>query len=375
MTERWQTQLERLERLHPDGDLLERARQRPLPPLPNDEPGRRAGAILVAAGLTVGLAVGGYIVLSDRSPSSDPITAPQGPVENGDLLFAKSTDDGWHVFSLDLETGEAVELTDGGRDYGSDWAPDGSKIVYDSETGSGYEIVIADADGSNPDAIASGQSPAWSPDGTRIAYSGDDGAIWVVNIDGSNAHPITDPAAAGSEGSQQSPYDWNPSWSPDGRSIAYTRFVGDRLAPLPIEEGQTYVTLEELRVWSEDGSDVVLTDAYAALGDPDWSPDGSTIVFAGAPTLFEEEETKGLVWPRVLLIPSSGGEIAAITPERERWIGGATWSPDGKWIAIQDDYETIAMIRPDGSDRSEIDLGYEVIGLSWGVASRATPAT
>ena len=33
------------------------------------------------------------------------------------------------------------------------------------------------------------------------------------------------------------------------------------------------------------------------------------------------------------------------------------------------------MIRPDGSDRSEIDLGYEVIGLSWGVASRATPAT
>jgi len=375
MTERWQTQLERIERLHPDGDLLERARHRPLPPLPNDGPGRRAGAILVAAGLTVGLAVGGYIVLSDRSPSSDPVTASQGPVENGDLLFAKSTDDGWHVFSLDPETGEAVELTDGGRDYGSDWAPDGSKIVYDSETGSGYEIVIADADGSNPDAIASGQSPAWSPDGTRIAYSGDDGAIWVVNVDGSNAHPITDPAAAGSEGSQQSPYDWNASWSPDGRSIAYTRFVGDRLAPLPIEEGQTYVTLEELRVWSEDGSDVVLTDAYAALGDPDWSPDGSTIVFAGAPTLFEEEETKGAVWPRVLLIPSSGGEITAITPERERWIGGATWSPDGEWIAFQDDYETIAMIRPDGSDRSEIDLGYEVIGLSWGVASRATPAT
>ena len=375
MTERWQTQLERLERLHPDGNLLERARQRPLLPLPNDEPGRRAGAILVAAGLTVGLAVGGYIVLSDRSPSSDPITAPQGPVENGDLLFAKSTDDGWHVFSLDPETGEAVELTDGGRDYGSDWAPDGSKIVYDSETGAGYDIVIADADGSNPVVIAEGESPAWSPDGTRIAYRGEDRAIWVVNVDGSDAHPITDPTGAVREGSQQSPYDWNPSWSPDGSSIAYTRVVEERFAPTLNGEGQAQVTREELRVWSEDGSDVALTDAFSHLGAIDWSPDGSTLVFSGAPTLFDEEASSGIAWPRVLLIPASGGEVTAISPERDRWIGGATWSPDGEWIAFQDDYETIAMIRPDGSDRSEIDLGYEVIGLSWGVASGATPAT
>jgi Tol biopolymer transport system component len=232
--------------------------------------------------------------------------------------------------------------------------------------------VIAEADGSNPVSIATGENPAWSPDGTRIAYTGENGAIWIVNVDGSDAHPITAGADGGGEThSFPTPYDWNPAWSPDGRSIAYTRLAEQGFAPMPNGNGQTSVTLEELRVWSEDGTDVALTDAYAALGEVDWSPDGSTLVFTGAPTVFHEETTNGIIWPRVLTIPSAGGEVTPITPERDRWIGGATWSPDGEWIAFQDDYETIAMIRPDGSERTEIDLGYEVIGLSWGVRAPA----
>jgi Tol biopolymer transport system component len=363
------TQLERIERLHPDGDLLERARQRPLPPLPGDRPGRRIGAIAVASLLTVGLAAGGYVVLRDRPTGSNPAVSPPGAIENGDLLYARNTGDGWHVVSLDPETGEARELTHGVRDYGSDWSPDGTRIVYDTDD---YEIVVAGADGSNPVTIATGgQDPSWSPDGTRIAYAGEDG-IMVVNADGSDAHAVTEGAAeAGETVSFPSGYDWHPSWSPDGRSIAYTRLVSERLAPMPNGEGRASVTLEELRLWSEDGTDVALTDAFAYLGEIDWSPDGSTLVFTGIPTLFHKDETNGEGWPRVLTMPSSGGEITAITPEAERWIGGATWSPDGEWIAFQDDYETIAMIRPDGSGRTEIDLGYEVVGLSWGVAPPA----
>ena len=377
MTERWQTQLERFERLRPDGDLLERARHRPLTPRPHDGAGRRVSAMVVAAVLTVGLAVGGYVVLSERRSPSIGQLAPPDVIENGDLLFAAHDDEGeegWHVFSVDPETGEAVELTHGIRDYGSDWSPDGAKIVYDSGSGSGHQIVIANADGSNPVTIAEGDNPSWSPDGTRIAYVGEDRRIWITNADGSDAQPITDgPDASGETVSFESGYDWNPSWSPDGRSIAYTRVVSERLVSLPNGEGRVSVTLEELRVWSEDGTDVALTDAYTYPGEPDWSPDGSTIVFPGAPTLFHEETTNGDVWPRVLTIPASGGEVTAITPERERWIGGATWSPDGELIAFQDDYKTIAIVRPDGSHRREIDLGYEVIGLSWGVEPSPLP--
>lgn len=370
MTERWKTQLERFERLNPADDLVERARHRLLRPLPSEGVGRRAGAIVVATILTVGLAVGGYVIVSDRStPTGTGVSAPPEVVENGDLLFAASLENGWHIYTVDPDTGEERELTNGVRDYGSDWSPDGTKIVYDSEGDAGYQIVIADADGSNPVPIATGESPAWSPDGTRIAYSGEDGSIWVVNADGSDAHPVTAGAAAGEGEGQDAAFDWNPAWSPDGSAIAYTRTVAHRYAEMPNSQQRTDVALQELRIWNEvDDTDMALTDAYTHLGGVDWSPDGSTLVFTGAPTLFHEETTNGIAWPRVLTIPSSGGEVAAITPERERWIGGATWSPDGDWIAFQDDYETIAMIRPDGSDRTEIDLGYEVIGLSWGVS-------
>lgn len=372
MTERWQTQLERIERLHPDDDLLERARRRPRAALPPDGPGRRAGAIAVAAVLTFGLAAVGYVVLSERGRPTVPVGSPDA-VENGDLLFAADLHSAWHVYAVDPDTGETRELTDGVRDYGSDWSPDGTRIVYDRETPDTSEIVVADADGSDPVAIAEGAAPAWSPDGTRIAYSGPGGAIWVVNADGTDPHPVTDPPASGDPASEEPAFDRNAAWSPDGRSIAYTRVVGVRFAPEPHGEMRTSVSLQELRVLNEGGSDVVLTDAYTHLGHPDWSPDGSTIVFAGAPTLYHEETTDGITWPRLLTIAATGGEVTPITPERARWIGGATWSPDGEWIAFQDDYETIAIIRPDGSARREIDLGYEVIGLSWGVAPSASP--
>jgi Tol biopolymer transport system component len=369
MTERWQTQLERLERLHPDDDLLERARLRPPTP-PDEKPGRRVGAIVMATLLTAALAVGAYAVVRDRSRPEINVGGTPDVIENGDLLFSANREgEPWHIYAVDPDTGETRELTDGYRDYGSDWSPDGTKIVYDHEAASGYEIVVADADGSNPTTIAAGEDPSWSPDGTRIAYVGEDRRIWIVDSDGSDAHPVTDgPAASGETVSFESGYDWNPSWSPDGRSIAYARVVAERLVPLPNGVERTSATLEELRVWTEDGTDVALTDDYVYLGDVDWSPDGSTLVFTGAPTVFHEETTNGEVWPRVLTIPATGGDVSAITPERDRWIEGATWSPDGEWIAFQDDYRTIAIVRPDGSDRREIELGYAVVGLSWGVA-------
>ena len=56
--------------------------------------------------------------------------------------------------------------------------------------------------------------PSWSPDGQRIAFqSSRDGnyEIYVMDADGSNPHRLTDHPAD----------DWKPSWSPDGRHIAY----------------------------------------------------------------------------------------------------------------------------------------------------------
>lgn len=59
---------------------------------------------------------------------------------------------------------------------------------------------------------------------------------------------------------------------------------------------------------------------------PRWSPDGKFLAFVRAP------ESPGS-FPQIYLLPSAGGEAIQLT-NVARGAGGPTWSPDGKWIAF-----------------------------------------
>src|SRR5919204_4028928 len=65
------------------------------------------------------------------------------------------------------------------------------------------------------DIFMDARQPSWSPDGRRIAfqaYRTSTWQIWTINADGSDPTPIT-----------SGPYDdREPSWSPDGRRIAFS---------------------------------------------------------------------------------------------------------------------------------------------------------
>jgi TolB protein len=76
-----------------------------------------------------------------------------------------------------------------------------------------------DADGKNPvrlttDPVYEG-NPIWSPDGSRIAYvQGRDAQrdIMVMNADGSDPQPLTTNATSA---------DYSPAWSPDSKQMAF----------------------------------------------------------------------------------------------------------------------------------------------------------
>ncbi|HEX3816850.1 MAG TPA: hypothetical protein VHW03_01020, partial [Chthoniobacterales bacterium] len=112
-------------------------------------------------------------------------------------------------------------------------------------------------------------SPQMSPDGSRVAYvrvtvdkkkTGYDTAIWLVPTDGKEApRQFT-----------SGPHDSSPRWSPDGKSLVFTRSSE--------KEGKKQPP--QLCLLSLGGGDAfIFTDLPKGAGDPKWSPDGRSILF------------------------------------------------------------------------------------------------
>ena len=151
------------------------------------------------------------------------------------------------------------------------WSPDGTQLSFDAaRDGDGNgEIYVMDIDSGEQRRLTNSDADDrwadWSPDGTQIAFcSNRDGnfEIYVMDIDGGNQRRLTYNEAN----------DFFPDWSPDGTQIAFMSKRGSDV--------QTYVINVHDALQSTDGTDErQLTDLGRVNEDPDWSPDGTHIVF------------------------------------------------------------------------------------------------
>jgi Tol biopolymer transport system component len=134
------------------------------------------------------------------------------------------------------------------------------------------------------------ETPTWSPDGQQLVFTGFDGGLsdlFIINRDGTGLRRLTTDKYA----------DLQPAWSPDGKTIAFTTDRGGETNFDDLRFGKMRLALYHL--------DTGTIELLGHMGEgkninPTWSPDGRSLAFVsdrtGISNLFLYDFTDGNVY-------------------------------------------------------------------------------
>ena len=351
----------------------------------------------VAAAAVIGvLVVGGalmYLGKSDKSdvggpspsaaPPSSPSPAASLPAASLSVTSGYANTKGWIVF----------------EHFGQ--APDGSTTTFDFDL---RQIWLVHADGTNLHELAPGipaedgkVAPDISPDGQSVVFSswGPRGRVWSVPIEGGEPVMLTTDCS----GAENECFERDPAYSPDGKRVAFVQdlFAAEASSVIGIRDlaAGTVAFIESTRVprtrshlhqpsWSPDGTQIAYhldtqgpTDerptsirieivnvdgtglrelpapaGEAKAGDPDWSPDGSLIVFSTMPN--REGEGDGNGSTGIFTIQPDGTGLTDVCGSCLQGGIAPSWTPDGEHILFWG-FRTWAMMDPDGNNMAHIN--------------------
>ncbi|HEY0198313.1 MAG TPA: Tol-Pal system beta propeller repeat protein TolB [Rhodanobacter sp.] len=188
-----------------------------------------------------------------------------------------------------------------------------TRIAYITAVGLGsntsYSLVVADSDGFNPQVVAgpwkeSLLSPSWSPDGKKIAY---------VSFESGNSNIYVQDLTTGSRQlveSHTKGINGAPAWSPDGRKLAVALSFSGNLNIYVLD----MASYRESRITS---------DNLSINTQPVWAPDGQSIYFTS--------DRSGKT--QIYQVPASGGTVTRISFQGQN-NQNVSVSYDGKQIAM-----------------------------------------
>ena len=321
----------------------------------------------------------GVALIPAAHSAAPPQTSSRGR-HNGKIVFISNRDyKGLSVWVINPDGSSPTRLTDDKSrtaklpnfspvyDTSPVWSPDGTTIAFVSNRNYLSSIYVMNADGSNArlvtDKVIDAGELAWSPDGEKIAFSG--GArgsigfklpsvdIYVINVDGGGLAKLT----------RDSGVNGNPTWSPDGKQIAFGRI-------------REKVSKSTIWVMTADGSEQRMlpisqndgSEFYG--GQPSWSPDGTKI-------LFTAYRACGVAAAGGIYVVSADGGNSRLLTSDPNTCGGYSlprWSPDGTKIlasfaperkGILDPDPQIVVMNADGSNQTSISNRFTNVHADW----------
>ena len=283
-----------------------------------------------------------------------------------------------NIWLVGISGGDAIQLTQSGKDSAPSWSPDGKTLAFLSGRDGTSQVYVISMEGGEAKKLTTLSTGAdlfkWSPDGKSIAFTSgvyvdckDDACNkkrdeekekskvkahvaehllyrhWDHWSEGKRSHLFIQPVEAtpaAHDLTEAADYDVPPdqrggdtdlNFSPDSKEICYTA-VTDKMEATSTNGDLFLVPVtggEPKRITTNQGFD----------GNPVYSPDGKYIAYHAQMTPGYEADR----W-QVMLYNRQAGQSENISASFDRSAGELSWSPDSKTIYFLAENETLQPI-------------------------------
>ncbi len=333
-----------------------------------------------------------YIIRGEFTPGAErdwivALALDKPPVPKAKVMFEGCTEgrpNGPALFVASADLTEPMRLTLPPRgpgqcgQLGAVWSPEATKVVFSAIPSGRLQILdlstLLQTPGQEPHDLLDeasqpllGVMPAWSPSGDRLLYSSpgteDVVSIWVVDADGANAHEVYSFPAPGYPGvpeplGHEARY---PDWSPDGTRVVF------ELAT-EVHRDSHLRLLENMDDPGGPSLRQLTTDNAWSEEAPHWSPDGTRVAFTRFPTGSQGKGPGSEVW----VVDVDTGIETQLTNAPDAGNVATSWCPyDGYIYYSSGPGATLRRVSPDGTDDQFVNanispLLWTLERVSWG---------